>query len=224
MPNIVDYHLVTPQSGPLPFQAHLYDYLFAGNGVFIRSKRPGLEVILPVASCEIRGLVSIKPAVRFTYPRIPAHLVDQMLWCAQGAIGEGGQSVEMLFHLERSDEAWQLTIPEQEQTATSVVPTDDSATSSYATALIDVHSHHRMRAFFSATDNRDEQGFRVYAVLGNIFTQPEILVRVGCEGIHWIIPATTVFELPDGLIDASLLEQEEGPGFYEQSEEEASQR
>ncbi|GCE32111.1 hypothetical protein KDA_75950 [Dictyobacter alpinus] len=226
MPALVEYHLITPQSGIPPFQAHLYDYLFAGNGVLIRSKRPGLEVILPVTTQEIRGLAPIEPLVRFTYPPVPQHLVEQILWCAQGAIGEEGNPVEILFHLEWRDEEWQLTIPEQKQTATSVVPTDDSAGSSYATALIDLHSHHGMQAFFSATDNRDEQGFRIYAVLGNIFKRPELLVRVGCEGVHWIIPATTVFELPEGLIDASipLSEQDEdGDLNPEHDDEEASE-
>ncbi len=221
MPDLVEYHIITQEEGIPPFQAHLYDYLFAGNGVFIRSKRQGLEVILPVVMREIRGLARVEPLVRFTHPPVPEHLVDQMLWCAQGALGEGGNPVEILFHLEWRDEGWHLTIPEQEQTATSVVPTDDSAGSSYATALIDLHSHHGMRAFFSATDNRDEQGFRIYAVLGNIFKRPELLVRVGCEGIHWIIPATTVFELPEGLIDASvpLPDQDEDDDFQQESDE-----
>ena len=226
MPALVEYHLITPQSGVPPFQAHLYDYLFAGNGVFIRSKRPGLEVILPVATREIRGLAPIESLVRFTYPPVPQHLVEQILWCAQGAIGEGGNPVEILFHLEWRNEAWQLAIPEQVQTATSVLPTDDGADSSYATALIDLHSHHGMRAFFSSTDNRDEQGFRVYAVVGNIFQRPEILVRVGCEGVHWIIPATTVFELPEGLIDASAPDPQDEDNDLPQeveNEEEACQ-
>lgn len=226
MPDLVEYHIVTEQSGIPPFQVYLYDYLFAGNGVFIRSKREGLEVILPVASHEIRGLAPIDPLVRFSHPPVPAHLVDQMLWCAQGAIGDGGNPVEILFHLQWRDEEWQLTIPGQRQTATSVIPTDDGAGSSYASALIDVHSHHGMRAFFSTTDNADEKGYRIYAVLGNVFKQPEILVRVGCEGVHWIIPAKTVFELPEGLIDASdrSLDQEEDDDLQPPFEdEEASQ-
>ncbi|MBV8715456.1 MAG: hypothetical protein JOZ65_10355, partial [Chloroflexi bacterium] len=42
-------------------------------------------------------------------------------------------------------------------------------------AIVEVHSHHMMRAYFSATDDRDETGRRVYGVLGRLAgPHPEI--------------------------------------------------
>jgi len=51
-------------------------------------------------------------------------------------------------------------------------------------AIVEVHSHHAMRAYFSATDARDETGRRVYGVLGRLAgPHPEIALRVvsGCN-------------------------------------------
>jgi hypothetical protein len=69
-------------------------------------------------------------------------------------------------------------------------------------ALIDLHSHALMDPFFSRTDNKDEQGFRIFAVIGKVNEKPLILVRVGVYGNYWNIPADLVFELPGEIRDA----------------------
>ena len=51
-------------------------------------------------------------------------------------------------------------------------------------AVVDVPLHHAMRAYFSATDDRDETARRVYGVIGRLYSQqPEIALRVatGCK-------------------------------------------
>jgi hypothetical protein len=69
-------------------------------------------------------------------------------------------------------------------------------------ALIDLHSHALLDPFFSRTDNKDEQGFRVFAVIGKVNENPEIRVRVGIYGNYWNIPASMIFELPGEIRDA----------------------
>ncbi len=41
-----------------------------------------------------------------------------------------------------------------------------------------------MPAFWSATDNHDEQGIRLYGVMGRLDSVPEMKLRVGVCG-HW---------------------------------------
>ncbi len=77
--------------------------------------------------------------------------------------------------------------------------TESGPGSSYAGALIEVHSHHGMPAFWSGTDDADEQGFRLYAVLGDIFRRPTLRVRVGIYGQFYELPAGTIFGLPAGV-------------------------
>ena len=52
-----------------------------------------------------------------------------------------------------------------------------------AGVVAEFHSHGTSRAFFSATDDRDEQGFRIYGVVGRLDTPlPELSLRVGVYG------------------------------------------
>ena len=69
-----------------------------------------------------------------------------------------------------------------------LAPTEDLCLWCRATpvhdAIVEVHSHHAMRAYFSATDDRDETGRRIYGVLGRLDgPHPEIALRVasGCN-------------------------------------------
>lgn len=68
-------------------------------------------------------------------------------------------------------------------------------------AFIDLHSHALMQPFFSRADNKDEQGFRIFTVIGKVKERPAIRVRVGVYGNYWNIPATMIFELPEEIRD-----------------------
>ena len=78
----------------------------------------------------------------------------------------------------------------------------------YADTLLELHSHHLMAAFFSATDTADEQGFRLYGVVGHLDSAdqhaPEIRIRVGIYGHFWDIPASTVLSLPSCITDCVM--------------------
>jgi PRTRC genetic system protein A len=75
----------------------------------------------------------------------------------------------------------------------------------YANTLLELHSHHQMAAFFSATDTADEQGFRLYGVVGRLDSDsqhtPEIRMRMGIYGQFWDIPASIVLSLPSCITD-----------------------
>lgn len=101
---------------------------------------------------------------------------------------------------------WSASLPEQTASMSSTVPRDryDEAGTR---ALIDLHSHAKFSSLFSHTDDEDETSFRIYAVIGNVDKAPTITVRVGVYSHYFNIPASTVFELPDGIRD--IYEQEE---------------
>lgn len=182
----------------------LYNYAFAGNGVFLCANRPGLEICAPLASFNIRGLLPAEERFALTLPRVPDYYLQAMLDLSRAACIEALQPVEALFHLiwSERENRWRLDEPEQIRTTGSVRPTQDGDGSSYQLALIEVHSHHNMPAFFSSADDADEQGFRIYGVLGHINSRPEFRVRIGCFGHFWEIPAETIFGLPEGMRDA----------------------
>ena len=184
----VAYRIISQE---LPPPTHSYEFVLAGNGVFLRAAKPGLFVQFPLAHCSIRWLPSIKPYFNMEAPRVPRPLVEELLSAAMA------QTAEILFYLNWEQDHWQLSIPGQAQDEAHVTP-NEIAGEQYRHALIECHSHGSMKAFFSQQDNQDEQGFRLYAVLGSIKEQPTLRTRVGVFGYFWEIPSTDVFELGSG--------------------------
>jgi PRTRC genetic system protein A len=187
--HIVANNPYLPRMGPF-----LYTYILAANGIFVRARRPELAALIWVASVRepVRGLYEVHPYVGMDC-RVPVLQVARMFEMAYRADGK-----EILFYL--SANPWRIQVPEQVQRGASVHPVDPYAGG--ANTIIEVHSHHGMKAFFSEEDDREEQtGFRIYAVLGDLYNRPAIRVRVGIYGHFWEIPADWVFELPQGVKD-----------------------
>lgn len=205
MPRVPLVHYQIAYAGiPLPSaESKLYDYILAGNGVFVRGERKELAVLIPIAACEIRGLAAREPLIELRVPRVPHDALRWMLDQARQAVDADGKPAEIIFHLSIGESGiWSVEIPEQIQGPVLAKPLDDSASSSYARAFVEVHSHVDMAAHFSSMDDGDEVGFRVYAILGRITRAPELHVRVGLYGYHWEIPADEIFELPAEISDA----------------------
>jgi len=201
--NLVEYRIAQPGI-PLPaIAASLYEYVMAGNGIFIRGVRCEFQAQFCIVPCAIRGLEDLAPSLNLSAPRVPREIVDEMLRRARTARDANAQSCEIVFHLELDDSgSWLCHVPDQTQAPARAKPTDDSPTSSYARACIEVHSHVNMQARFSSLDDKDEVGFRVYAVLGCISTAPVMRVRIGMYGYRQDIPASWVFDLPPEIGDA----------------------
>ena len=191
-------HLVVQENGSLPeIPDCLYAYILAGNGVFKYAKRDGLEVLIHISSASITGLPNLKPFAKLVR-RVPAELLARALQISRESF-----PLERLFWF-NFDRRWSLGAPEQFCSAASVVPVDQYDGNG-TRALIDLHSHAAMAPFFSHTDNKDEQGFRVFAVIGRVNTHPRICVRVGVYGDYWNIPAGVVFEMPEEILDGYYL-------------------
>jgi PRTRC genetic system protein A len=199
--SFIQYLTVQPD-GTLPEIPNcLYAYIMAGNGIFIHAKRSGLEVLIPVTECRIAGLPELTPSVKVE-KRVPVSALGDILHISRGCFPH-----EALFWFNWGEE-WLINIPEQTTRVASVVPCDrnDPAGTS---ALMDLHSHGGLRPLFSPIDDRDETGFRIYAVIGNVDTEPRICVRAGVYKNYFDIPADLVFEMPNGITDVYDKEYEE---------------
>lgn len=196
--NWFDY--TTASEGGLgPVRASVIEYVLAGNGVFARAMRQGLEVLIPVASCEVRGLPCLEPYVKLDYPKLPGSVLELLFEESRRMCLDAARAVETLFHI-YWDAQWFIVRPEQEASSTHVRPVESGIGSSHERALLEVHSHHSMPARFSRTDDEDERnGFRVYGVLGRIFDHPTITLRAGCHGYFYEIPAEWIFDLDADL-------------------------
>ncbi|MDB9322363.1 hypothetical protein PN483_10530 [Nodularia spumigena CS-591/04] len=203
--SIIGYKIVTTSSLPTHTSSGL-EYLYAGNGIFARAIRPGIEVLMPICLSEqtIKGLPHLTPYLKIT-SLVPKPLLLEMWRLSYQA---GNQVQEILFHFHNTHLGWHLQIPEQIQTSSSCQPTRYGSDSSYQNAIVEIHSHGSLPAFFSTTDNADESGFRIYGVLGKVNTlQPEIKLRVGLFRHCWDVPARAVFDIDSDffMYDVSVL-------------------
>lgn len=197
----------------------LLDYVIASNGVFARGRRPGLEVCMPVSFTlqPLRGLKHVSSYAQWGYPKVPVELLDRMVAVSRAVCNIAPR--EALFHLRFDREClstectqhvacgagWHVEWPYQRAGSDFVEPVLTGIGTSTERAVIELHSHHEMRAEFSPRDNEDEsQGFRVYAVIGKLFSKPEISTRIGLFGHFWQYSAAEFFDLPGDLRDCVI--------------------
>lgn len=186
--NLVTYHV--HQSDPLPANNALaYQYVLAGNGLFIRAETHFFEAILPIALCTVRGLSPLHHHFLLKVPRIPARLLDTILADARRTRRTDDGLNEVLYQFHHHGQTVQVKKPPQQTTGVSVI----AAGGNDLAILCDLHSHGNMRAFFSRTDDADEQSTKAYAVIGKLDTEPEIRLRVGVYGYWQPLPVTAVF-------------------------------
>ena len=202
-PIFTKYILAETEVLPAIDPTSLYEFVIASNGVFVQARRSGLEAMIPISTCEIRGLQPVEPYVRLEAGKIP-------LICTQAILAEFQSDLpnESLVWVRMEDKKWKVIKPSQIADENSVHP-EDPFDSAGAAALMDVHSHDTMEPFFSADDDKDETGFRVFAVFGQLDTQPCVMARVGIYGYYWRLDAGDVFVLPEGVRDIAGLRLEQ---------------
>ena len=170
----------------------LYDYVLAEQGVIKRLETAFVSVdhlLVPIREKLIGLRLARYPLqpLRLKVPRLPARLLGEVVETFRAQLDR-----EVMAHFRYDQQGWQVTYPAQDQSRARVGYTAGDP----STIVLDLHSHHTMAAFFSGTDDRDEQGARFYAVLGRLDQpHPELILRLGLYG-HWLrnIPANLLFE------------------------------
>ena len=165
-------YLVNRKDGLAGVQGIGYDYVLGAGGLYVQSESANLTARVLVAPCEVRGLASVTEKVELAHGPIPARLFEVGLRWFQDT-----PHTERFFAVRWDGRAYRLVVPEQEGTASSLKYTPPAG------VVAEFHSHGSSRAFFSKTDDGDEQGFRIYGVAGRLDDpEPEMSLRVGVYG------------------------------------------
>jgi PRTRC genetic system protein A len=185
----VDY--LVARAGAPPPRGLAYDYVLAGDGLWLAAANTALTIRVPVARCTVRGLPPIGGACALRHGRIP-----DWIWAACAAIARlwATIGVEILL-LVTGDAAgrYALMVPAQAVSATRVRYTPPTLPADTTLVLV-LHSHHALPAYFSGTDDGDEQGLALYAVVGRLDTaRPEVALRAGAYGAWLPVPWADVF-------------------------------
>lgn len=200
------YHVLDGKEIPPLDSKRLYEYIIAGNGVFLRARKRFGEVLMPIsAPCELVGLQKVHPYLHLSGPHIGSALVQHMVRRSLEQTLGGKHYNEILFYILQREvgEGWEVMEPEQDQEPCRVAARDKNLAARLG-VFAEVHSHHVMHAFFSSTDDSDEKWTGIYGVLGKITTRPELRVRIVVDSYSWEeCPSRWVFDLPPNVHDAS---------------------
>jgi PRTRC genetic system protein A len=163
-----------------------YDYVLAGDGLYLVTQNRYLDVRVPVAAVSVRGLPPIYPSFELKIGRLPQALWEHTVTVARAWTVRGHEVMLIVTYEEAG--GYRLVVPRQATSPTSVVYRPRERT------VLEIHSHHRFPAHFSPTDDADEQRLCLYGVLGRLAVeQPEVVLRVGAYGYYLPVPWESVF-------------------------------
>lgn len=208
-PTFVGHRIAGSKDDRGPRRSVKYDYLLAGNGLFVSAARREFEVCLPVKGFHVQGLPVVTPHIVWHVPAVPKTLLAEIVEAARRSSFESGFREEV-FALAHSDESgWTWAALGKERTAASAIADDSHP--AYRDACIEIHTHPPRALDFSAQDDRDESGkFRFFGIIADIIS-PQPLARFRC-GVHehfFQVPADAAAGdgLPDGMIDLNLVDR-----------------
>ena len=160
-----------------------FNYVMAGNGLFIQASSPLLEATIPIADVPVRGLAPLEPSLHLPHGQLPRHL----LYHAITAMRRAAPNELFTAVTWTPTTGYDLQIPEQDahRAHVSYQPIPNT--------VLEIHSHGTLRAFFSGQDNQDEQGFAVYGVVGRVTDRTELTFRVGIYGHFHPVPVSHIF-------------------------------
>ncbi len=179
-------YLVNHPSGLAGSQGIGFDYVLGAGGLYVQSESGQLTARILVAPAQVRGLSPVTEKLAFTHGPIPAHVFELgLVWMM------ASPDTERFFAVRWDGDAYRVVVPPQEGTGSSLTYRPPSG------VIAEFHSHGKHSAFFSATDDRDEQGFRIYGVVGRLDAPtPELTLRVGIYGHFAPLYWSQVFEGP----------------------------
>ena len=161
-----------------------YDYIVSENGLFIRAENPLLKVTVCISDVEIRALSPFKENVELAHGKIPGAFYNLALSIMM-ASSDREQYLAVTW-----EDRYHLRLPAQERNSASV------SYERLPSAVLDIHSHGNMKAFFSITDDADEQGLRLDMVAGRLDTLlPDVEIRLGVYGYFIPLSVEEVFDV-----------------------------
>lgn len=178
-------YLVKHQEGLEGERGIYYDYVLASNGLFIEAEGKLMAARVPVAPCEVRGLAPLEPKLVLRYGKIPSYLFDLALNTLL-TTPDKERYVAVTF-----GDGYHIKVPEQavekEEVGTGIDGKHGSEIRvSYLnpdSVFLEMHTHPKMPAEFSGTDNRDETGMKLYGVIGHCGVYHEITPDMGHDEV-----------------------------------------
>ena len=174
-------YLSATKEGIIGESGVFYNYILGAGGLYVRAENPLIRATICIAPAEVRGLVPVEEKIDLVHGKIPRRLYELVL---SVLIAEAREERYLAITW---NNGYHIACPPQIGTVASVEYEPLQGT------VLDIHSHGGMPAFFSGTDNRDDQGMRFSMVLGKLAEAPEYLMRLTVYGYYADIDFDEVF-------------------------------
>ncbi|HSB81967.1 MAG TPA: hypothetical protein VLM91_24570, partial [Candidatus Methylomirabilis sp.] len=187
-------------------------YVAAENGLFeIRMNAIG-TFARKIDGIEGLGLVAAgyTPAL----PKVPWEFFEKIVSFFRAVMQRhGGAEAYIQIFWNREEGKYFAHVPKQCVSGGHVSFDRDVELEATHTLVLEAHSHNSMGAFWSGTDDHDEQGDRLFMVIGRLDCRiPQVKVRYGMAGHHEDLTIEEVFEAPvEGEANQTWMEQVKPP-------------
>ena len=180
--------IATPRFGPLHDMVNGQRIILAANGVFVQVKldwldciqrlSPALPIPLPYGGIEER--------LTFTFGVLPIRLIEAFI--EAGRRGLPNEVAGALIYSRRS-RSLRLALCEPLDVSPHQIDYRVPAMDADETLAVDLHTHGHGLPFWSAKDDRDDQGIKVTGVLGCLHQpKPSALFRLAVNGRFHPLP------------------------------------
>ena len=180
-----------PKFGALgPMHESGHRLLIAADGLWLEVRRPWLQVRLPLAcqSCFTVPYGALTPVMQLSFGQVPPALKQRFLVEAQAALPN--EHVAWLIWDAQDDGLTYQSLKAIERRPDRIQYHSPRLTESESLA-VDIHSHGRLPAFFSRTDDEDDRGAYKLAIVVGSFGDDELSVAMRlCLG-GWFIDLPT---------------------------------
>lgn len=173
---------------------HKLNIVASRDGRLYEIRHSALGTIsVPASENTLRKLNEVPTGFLFSLPKIPGELLEMIVsffrfYCTTWQRNEA--MLRILWH--PTEHFYTLNCPVQ--TVSEATVHAELETIDPFIEVMQIHSHNSMPAFFSSTDNEDEQQFLLYGVVGNLAESiPELILRVGVNGQFFTLSPEQIF-------------------------------
>lgn len=186
-----------------PLQENGHRFVLARDGIYLEARRPWLHFIQRIAA--VTGVAipygAIEPKMDMAFGKLGSALAQlQEFAVLARAASPVEAAASVLWNSTKN--TWRTVVPETISATPGSISYKQVEPEADEHLVIDLHSHGRLDAFFSETDNADDAGsVKIAGVYGHLDTDsPTLAFRICVLGLYITVavPAERVFKKPTG--------------------------
>ncbi len=183
------------------------NYVVGANGLFEIRLNPVGTFVRRVDG--VPGMGQVAEGFHPALPKLPWGLFDKAVAFFRAVMERhGGAEAYIQFFFNREEGEYFAHVPKQFVSGAHVSFERDAAMEAKHILVMEAHSHNTMSAFFSGTDDADEQADLLFMVIGRLDQRiPQVRIRYGIAGHHGPLAIEEVFAPPSGEPNQSWLDQ-----------------